>query len=92
MTNKIHDLYSNIGNTILKEMSSEVSQGHATKLVEQGFSFKPQRLRSPNVNTINTSKIKHMFDKEYKSLREYLNLRAYEKLQRLVKENDEYEL
>lgn len=33
-----------------------------------------------------------MFDKEYKSLREYLNLRAYEKLQRLVKENDEYEL
>ena len=91
-TNKIHDLYSNIGNTILKEMSSEVSQGHATKLVEQGFSFKPQRLRSPNVNTINTSKIKHMFDKEYKSLREYLNLRAYEKLQRLVKENDEYEL
>jgi hypothetical protein len=91
-TNKIHDLYSNIGNTILKEMSSEVSQGHATKLVEQGFSFKPQRLRSPNANTINTSKIKHMFDKEYKSLREYLNLRAYEKLQRLVKENDEYEL
>ena len=90
--NKIHDLYSKIGNQLLKEMNAEVSQGHANKKDGAGYVLKPNRLRQVHTKPINTNKIKHMFDKEYKSLREYLNLRAYEKLQSKSKEHDEMEM
>lgn len=90
--NKIQDVYASIGNNLLKEMNLEVSQGHAFKNDQKGFSIKKNRLRSPQLRPINSNQLKHMFDKEYKTLREHLNLRAYEKLQRLTKQDDELEM